>query len=52
MTNDSETADNNMKQIMSYTYDEDIQTKLNHLNLHVMNLEIDEALEDIDKLQS
>lgn len=52
MTNDSEAADNNMKQIMSYTYDEDIQTKLNHLNLHVMNLEIDEALEDIDKLQS
>lgn len=52
MTNDSEAADNNMKQIMSYTYDEDIQTKLNHLNLHVMNLEIEEALEDIDKLQS
>ncbi|WP_051194969.1 ATP-binding protein [Pseudobutyrivibrio ruminis] len=52
MTHDSEAADNNMKQIMAYTYDEDMQAKIDHLNLHMMNLEVDEALEDIDKLQS
>jgi hypothetical protein len=52
MTHDSEAADNNMKQIMAYTYDEDMQAKIDHLNLHMMNLEVDEALEDIYKLQS
>lgn len=52
MTHDSEVADNNMKQIMSFSYDEDVQERLDHLNIHVMNLEDDEALADIEKLQN
>ena len=52
MTHDSEAADNNMKQIMSFSYDEDTQAKLEHLNLHIINLEEDEALADINDLQS
>ena len=52
MTHDSEAADNNMKQIMSFSYDEDVQERLEHLNIHVMNLEDDEALADIEKLQN
>ena len=52
MTHDSEQADNIMKQIMSYSYEEDKQIKLEQLNLRVMNLEEDEALADIEELQS
>jgi len=52
MTHDSEQADNIMKQIMSYSYDEDKQIKLEQLNLRIMNLEEDEALADIEELQS
>ena len=52
MTHDSEAADNNMKQIMSFAYEGDIQERLEHLNMHVMNLEEDEALADIEKLQN
>ena len=52
MTHDSEQADNIMKQIMSYSYEEDKQIKLEQLNLRVMNLEDDEALADIEELQS
>ena len=52
MTHDSEQADNNMKQIMSFRYDDDIQLKLEHLNLHILNLEDEEALADIEELQS
>ncbi|MBE5914698.1 MAG: response regulator [Pseudobutyrivibrio ruminis] len=52
MTHDSEQADNIMKQIMSYSYDDDKQVKLEQLNLRIMNLEEDEALADIEELQS
>ena len=52
MTHDSETADNDMKQIMSFSYDDEIQAKLEHLNQHIINLEDDEALADINELQS
>ena len=52
MTHDSEAADNDMKQIMSFSYDETIQTKLEHLNQHIINLEDEEALADINELQS
>ncbi len=52
MTHDSEQADNIMKQIMSYSYEEDKQIKLEQLNLRIMNLEEDEALADIEELQS
>ena len=52
MTHDSEAADNNMKQIMSFAYEGDVQERLEHLNIHVMNLEDDEALADIEKLQN
>ena len=52
MTHDSEQADNIMKQIMSYSYEEDKQIKLEQLNLRIMNLEDDEALADIEELQS
>ena len=52
MTHDSEQADNIMKQIMSYSYDDDKQVKLEQLNLRIMNLEDDEALADIEELQS
>ena len=41
-----------MKQIMSYSYDDDKQVKLEQLNLRIMNLEEDEALADIEELQS
>jgi CheY-like chemotaxis protein len=52
MTHDTEMADNNMKQIMAFSYEPEIQEKLEHLNLHVLNLEEDEALADIERLQS
>ena len=52
MTHDSEQADNNMKQIMSFRYDDDIQLKLEHLNLHILNLEDEDAIADIEELQS
>ena len=52
MTHDSEQADNTMKQIMSYSYADDVQAKLDHLNLHIVNLEEEEAILDIEDLQS
>ena len=52
MTRDSEQADNNMKQIMSFRYDDDIQAKIEHLNLCILNLEVEEALAEIEELQS
>ena len=52
MTHDSESADNNMKQIMAFSYEDDIQARLDHLNKHIINLEDDEALADINELQS
>ena len=47
----SDQADNIMKQLMSFSYPEEIQVKVEHLNLHVVNLEEEEALKDIDELQ-
>ena len=52
MTHDSEQADNSMKQILSFRYEDDIQVKLEHLSLHILNLEEEEALADIEELQS
>lgn len=52
MTRDSEQADNNMKQIMSFRYDDDIQAKIEHLNLLILNFEVEEALAEIEELQS
>ncbi|SDB31531.1 His Kinase A (phospho-acceptor) domain-containing protein [Pseudobutyrivibrio sp. YE44] len=48
---DSEQADNMIKQVMSYSYPTELQPKIDHLNLHILNLEYDEALQDIDELQ-
>ena len=48
---DSEQADNMIKQVMSYSYPTELQSRLDHLNIHVQNLEYDEALQDIDELQ-
>ncbi len=52
MVNDSEQADNIMKQILSYSYEKDLQAKIEHLNLHIINLEDEEALIDIEDLQN
>jgi len=51
LTNNSEQADNIMKQINSYSYEDEIQEAINVLNQHIINFEGDEALIDIDKLQ-
>jgi CheY-like chemotaxis protein len=48
---DSEQADNNMKQIMSFSYSEEIQERINDLNQHIINFEEEEALADIADLQ-
>ncbi|SCY44211.1 His Kinase A (phospho-acceptor) domain-containing protein [Pseudobutyrivibrio sp. AR14] len=48
---DTESSDNTMKQIMTFSYEEGIQQKLDSLNMHIINLEDDEALEAIDELQ-
>lgn len=50
-SHNSDQADKIMKQLMAYSYPKNIQDKIDHLNLHVMNLEEDEALMDIDELQ-
>lgn len=50
-SHNSDQADKIMKQLMSFSYPRDIQEKIEHLNLHVMNLEEDDALMDIDELQ-
>lgn len=50
-SHDTEQSDNVMKQIMTFSYDENIQDKINSLNLHIVNLEDEEALEAIDELQ-
>lgn len=52
MVHDSEQADNVMKQITSYSYEPTMQEKIDRLNLRVMNLEMDEAITDIEALQS
>ncbi len=52
MIHDSEQADNTMKMIMSYSYDVDTQQKLEHLNLHILNLEEEDAITDIEELQN
>ncbi len=49
--NDSEQADNIMKQITGFTYPEDIQAKIDQLNLYVVNLDEDGALDTINELQ-
>ena len=50
-SHDTESADNTMKQIMTFSYEEGIQQKLDSLNMHIVNLEDEEALEAIDELQ-
>ncbi|MCR5581732.1 MAG: response regulator [Pseudobutyrivibrio sp.] len=52
MTRDSEQADNIMKQITSYSYEGDIQERIDHLNLHIINFEEEDAIADIEELQS
>ena len=49
--NNSEQADNVMKQIMGFAYPQDIQVTINQLNLFVVNLAEDEALDAINELQ-
>ena len=51
LTHDSEQADNISKQINSYSYDAKLQEKIDHLSHHIMNLEEEEALADIEALQ-
>ena len=48
---DSELADNIMKQITSFSYTDDIQVRIDELNLQVINLDEDGALEQIEALQ-
>ncbi|QFJ54846.1 ATP-binding protein [Pseudobutyrivibrio xylanivorans] len=50
-SHNSEQGDNIMKQIMAFSYPADIQGKIEHLNLHIVNLEDEEALNDIYDLQ-
>ena len=47
----SEQSDNIMKQIMGFSYPEDMQQKIDELNLHIVNFEEDDALLNIDALQ-
>ncbi len=49
---DTEQSDNIMKQIQTFSYSADIQERIDHLSKHIMNLEEDEALEDIKELQN
>ncbi len=50
-TNNSEQADNIMKQISSYSYEEALQNRIEQLNLHIVNFEEEEALLAIEELQ-
>ncbi len=52
VTHESEQADNVMKQIASYSYEEGTQEKINQLNQHIVNLEDEAALGIIDELQT
>ncbi|SEA05106.1 His Kinase A (phospho-acceptor) domain-containing protein [Pseudobutyrivibrio sp. ACV-2] len=48
---DSELADNIIKQITSFAYEDDIQVRIDELNQSIMNLDEDEALAQIEELQ-
>lgn len=50
-SHNSDQADKVMKQLMAFSYPKDIQEKIEHLNIHVMNLDDEGALMDIDELQ-
>ena len=52
VTHDSEQADNVMKQIMSYSYEPDMQERIDRLNQMIINLEEEGALKEIEELQS
>lgn len=52
ITHDSDTGDKVTKQLLGYSYTDDIQGKIEHLSLHILNMEYDEALSDIDDLQN
>jgi len=52
MTHDSEQADNIMKQITAFSYDSEMQTRIDHLNMHIINLEEEEAISEIEELQT
>ena len=51
IVNQSEQSDNIMKQIASYSYDDEIQAKVDKLNISIVNFEADEALEIIEEMQ-
>ena len=51
LTNDIDQTDNYMKQINSYSYEEELSSKLGELNLMVLNLENEKALALINDLQ-
>ncbi len=51
IVNQSEQSDQIMKQIASYSYDDEIQAKVDKLNISIVNFEADEALEIIEEMQ-
>lgn len=50
-THDSVQADNIIKQITAFSYPAEIQGNIEQLGLHIMNLDFEEALMDIEELQ-
>ncbi|CBK73366.1 hypothetical protein CIY_04190 [Butyrivibrio fibrisolvens 16/4] len=50
-SHNSDQSDKIMKQIMAFRYPDDIQVKIDQLNIHILNFEEDEAFMDIDVLQ-
>ena len=52
LTHNSEQADNIMRQITSYSYPPEIQSDVDELNMHILNLEDEEAMEHINSLQA
>ena len=51
LTHDTEQSDNIMKQIMTFSYETQMQERIDQLNLHIVNLEDEEALQEINELQ-
>lgn len=51
LTLDTEQGDSIMRQMTAYSYEPDIQEKVDHLNQHIINFEADEAIADIERLQ-
>ena len=50
-SHNSDQGDKIMKQIMAFSYPPELQEKIDHLNLHIVNFEEEDALMDIDDLQ-